>query len=67
MRKRGTNGGEDFWAESRTENRGESLFERRGARAKQKIKERAGKDGQAVETKKRETRGKTFLEKERRQ
>jgi len=42
------------------------LFERRGAWAKQKKKERAGEDGQAAETKKRETRGCKILEKERR-
>jgi hypothetical protein len=41
------------------------LFERRGARAKQKKKERAGEDGQAAETKKRETRGQ-ILEKKKR-
>ena len=40
------------------------MFERRGARAKQKKKERAGEDGQAAETKKRETRGGKILEKE---
>jgi hypothetical protein len=42
------------------------LFERRGARAKQKKKERAGEDGQDAETKKRETRGGKILEKKRR-
>ena len=42
------------------------MFERRGAWAKQKKKERAGEDGQAAETKKRETRGCKILEKERR-
>jgi hypothetical protein len=47
LRKRGTNRGAKFWRRTenrggRTENRGESLFERRGARAKQKKKEEKG-------------------------